>query len=287
LEKIFDSGLLVLRKRRALAAGASGANFLMERVAADLADRLVTVGRSFPKAATIFCGTPHAREVLIESGKVSEVIRLEADSAFLDDTEGLVAAPETLPFAPQSLDLAVSLLSLHEVNDIPGMLLQIRRALKADGLFLAAMAGADTLKELRESLLTAETELYGGASPRVFPFTDIRDAGMLLQRAGFALPVTDIESLTVRYDTMFHLLRDLRAMGATNALHGRLRKPASQQLFARAAQIYAERFADADGRLRATFAILWLSGWAPDASQQKPLRPGSAQVSLAKVLPSD
>ena len=175
----------------------------------------------------------------------------------------------------------MSLLSLQEANDLPGALIQIRRALRPDGLFLGAIAGGGTLAELRESLLAAETELYGGASPRVAPFTDVRDAGALLQRAGFALPVADVETVTVRYASMFGLLRDLRAMGASNALVARTRRP-SRRLFARAAEIYAERFADPDGRIRATFAIVWMSGWAPHASQQKPLKPGSATVSLAK-----
>jgi SAM-dependent methyltransferase len=192
-----------------------------------------------------------------------------------------------VPFEPASLDLAVSLLALQEANDVPGVMVQIRRTLKPDGLFLAAFAGAGTLAELRESLLAAETELYGGASPRVAPFADVRDAGALLQRAGFALPVTDVETVTVRYDSLFALLRDLRGMGATNTLADRSRRPAARALFARAAQIYAERFADADGRVRATFNLVWMSGWVPHESQQKPLKPGSGQVSLAKILGND
>ena len=182
------------------------------------------------------------------------------------------------------MELAVSLLAFQEINDLPGLLLQFRRALKPDGLFLGAMAGGETLKELRESLLVAETELYGGAAPRIAPFTDVRDAGALLQRAGFALPVADVETLTVRYSDMFALMADLRAMGATNVLLDRSRRPAGRRLFARAAELYAERFSDADGRIRATFSIIWLSGWAPHGSQQKPLKPGSAQVSLTKIL---
>jgi hypothetical protein len=164
------------------------------------------------------------------------------------------------------------------------MLVQIRRALKPDGLFLGCMAGAATLFELRDALLAAEIELHGGASPRVIPFTDVRDAGALLQRAGFALPVADVETVTVRYDNLFGLMTDLRAMGAASALEARSRKPATRTLFARAAQIYAERHSDADGRIRATFSLVWMSGWAPDPSQQKPLKPGSAQVSLARIL---
>jgi SAM-dependent methyltransferase len=189
-----------------------------------------------------------------------------------------------IPLEPESIDLAVSLLSLHEANDLPGALIQIRRALRPDGLFLGAIAGGGTLAELREALLAAETEIYGGASPRVAPFTDVRDAGALLQRAGFALPVADVEPLTVRYDSIFALMRDLRAMGAANALIARSRRPGSRRLFARAAEIYKERFSDPDGRVRATFSIVWMSGWAPHASQQKPLKRGSAEVSLTKVL---
>ncbi|NGN44907.1 methyltransferase domain-containing protein [Mesorhizobium sp. CGMCC 1.15528] len=284
MQPIFDTSLMIERKRRALAKGVTGVDFLMARVADDLAERLAAVERRFEKAITVFCVTPAARDAVLSSGKAENVLRVEADNAFLGDNAGMVAEPETLPLEPESVDLAVSLLALQEVNDIPGMLIQIRRALRPDGLFLGAMAGSDTLTELRESLLAAETEILGGVSPRVIPFTDVRDAGALLQRSGFALPVTDVETVTVRYDHMFALIADLRAMGAANALIARSRRPATRELFRRAAEIYAERFSDPDGRIRATFSFIWLSGWAPDASQQKPLKPGSAQVSLAKIL---
>jgi SAM-dependent methyltransferase len=198
----------------------------------------------------------------------------------------MIATPETVPLPAESLDLAVSLLSLPSMNDIPGMLIQIRRALRPDGLFLGALAGSGTLAELRESLLLAETELSGGASPRVAPFVDVRDAGGLLQRAGFALPVADTETIRVRYPSMFELMRDLRAMGETSILTARPRRPVPLRFFTRAAEIYAERHAEADGRIPATFQIVWLSGWAPHASQQKPLRPGSATARLADVLAS-
>lgn len=283
-QEIIDTGLLVDRKRRAVAQAVAGADFLMERAAEDLAERLATVGRRFEKAAALFCVTPAARDAVLASGKADEAVRIEADAAFLGDSEGIVATPGHVPLDPASIGLAVSLLSLQDENDIPGMLVQIRRALKPDGLFLGAMAGAGTLAELRESLLAAEAELSGGASPRVLPFADVREAGALLQRAGFALPVTDVETVTVRYATMFDLIRDLRAMGATNVLSGRSRRPSSREFFARAAAIYADRFCDPDGRVRATFSFIWMSGWAPDASQQKPLRPGSGQVSLAEAL---
>jgi SAM-dependent methyltransferase len=255
----------------------------MQRAAEDLGDRLATVERHFARAAVVKSWSERATEALAGSAKVDDVLRVEADAAFLPG-DGLVAPGETLPLAPESLDLAVSLLSLQEANDLPGQLIQIRRALKPDGLFLACLAGAGTLAELRDSLLAAETELTGGVSPRVIPFADVRDIGALLQRAGFALPVADVESVTVRYADMFGLMRDLRAMGATNPLAGRLRKPTPRAVFLRAAEIYADRFSDPDGRIRATFSLVWMSGWAPHASQQKPLEPGSAKVSLAEVL---
>lgn len=283
-QQIIDTARLIERKRRAVARAIPGADFIMRRTVDDLEDRLATVGRRFGRAVTIFCTTSHARDAVIASGKADEVIRVEANPSFLSEDQGTVASPGVLPLEPASIDLAISMLCLQDENDVPGMLVQIRRALRPDGLFLAAMAGAGTLAELRESLLAAEVEILGGVSPRVLPFADVRDAGALLQRAGFALPVTDIENITVRYATMFDLIADLRAMGATNVLSDRSRRPATRRLFARAAEIYAERFTDPDGRIRATFSLIWMSGWAPDASQQKPLRPGSASISLAKVL---
>ncbi|MBL8581347.1 MAG: methyltransferase domain-containing protein [Rhizobiaceae bacterium] len=284
MQPIFDTDLVVRHRKRALAAAIPGADFLMLRAAEDLGERLATVERRFACAATVFCGHPAAAETLARSGKVDRVLRVEADPALLDDAQGIVAAPEHVPLEPASIDLAVSLLSLHETNDVPGVLAQLRRALKPDGLLLAAFPGAGTLSELKESLLVADAETAGGASPRVIPFADVRDAGALLQRAGFALPVADVETVTVRYDTLFDLAADLRAMGATSALLARSRKPATRRLFARAAEIYAERFSDADGRVRATFSFIWLSGWSPAASQPKPARPGSASRSLAEAL---
>jgi len=284
LQTIIDTRLWLARKRRAAARPVAGADFLMQRTAEDLADRLGAVERSFARGAALFCQTQDAARALAESGKVAEILRVEADAAFPGAADGAIAAFETVPFEPESLDLAVCLLSLQAMNDIPGMLAQIRRALKPDGLFLGAMAGAGTLGELRESLLAAETELCGGAAARVLPFPDVRDAGGLLQRARLALPVTDVETATVRYESMFHLMADLRAMGETSPLAERPRTPASRALFSRAAQIYAERFGDPDGRVRATFSIVWMSGWAPDASQQQPARRGSATMSLAKIL---
>jgi hypothetical protein len=178
----------------------------------------------------------------------------------------------------------VSLFALQGVNDLPGTLVQIRRALRQDGLFLAALLGGSTLTELRQSFAQAEAELEGGISPRVAPFADVRDLGGLLQRAGFALPVADTDLVRVRYASPFDLLRDLRGMGLTNALSDRRRTPLRRGTLLRAAAIYAERFGDPDGRIPATFEILWLSGWAPHESQPKPLQPGSARMRLADAL---
>lgn len=285
MERIFDTDLALARKRRALLQSGPEAAFLMRRTAEELEDRLATMTRNFQQAAALFCLTSDAAEAIARSGKAGRVLRVEGAEHLLSSSfEGMVAAPETVPLPPESVDLAVSLMTLHETNDTPGLLVQIRRALRPDGLFLGAMAGAGTLQELRQSLLQAETEIAGGAAPRVSPFIDVRDAGALLQRAGFALPVADLEALTVRYGTMFDLMRDLRAMGATSSLVERSRRPATRRLFLRAAEIYAERFSDSDGRIRATFNIVWVSGWSPDASQQKPLKPGSAARSLKDVL---
>lgn len=282
---IFDRALIGRYRARALKEARAGADFLLARLTDDLADRLSVIQRRFPVAADLGGHTGLAAEAIARSGKSDEIIRVEHDPGFLHGPfPAVVGDEEALPLAPSSMDLIVSMLGLQTVNDLPGALVQIRRALKPDGLFLAAMAGAGTLAELRESLLAAESEISGGASPRVAPFAEIRDAGALLQRAGFALPVTDVDSLTVRYDTMFGLMADLRSMGMQNALVGRSRRPATRKLFARAAQIYADRFSDPDGRVRATFSFIWISGWAPAPSQQKPLSPGSAKVSLASVL---
>ncbi|HVW56380.1 MAG TPA: methyltransferase domain-containing protein [Rhizobiaceae bacterium] len=284
METVFDTELLLARRIRALRTANDGADFLMRRAAEDLGERLATVNRRFGRAGTLFCVTGSAADVVEQSGKAAEIVRVEADERFLAGTNGMIAVPERVPLPPASIDLAISLLSLQEMNDVPGMLVQICRALKPDGLFLGTLLGTGTLSELRECLLAAESEIYGGVSPRVAPFVDVRDAGGLLQRAGFALPVADSDPVNVRYDSLFDLMRDLRSMGATNVLTARSRQPVSKRFFLRAAEIYAERFSDADGRIRATFDLIWLSGWAPASSQPKPLARGSAKISLASVL---
>ena len=286
-ERLFDPQLILRNRRRAQAAGTGDANFLLKMVCEELADRLAAVERRFDRALTLHAQSNQMAALIAAGGKAGEIVQLEQHVGFLGrNCFAAVTDLESLPVAAASVGLVVAPLSLHLVNDLPGLLLQIRQALHPDGLFLAALPGSGTLGELRDCLLQAETELMGGASPRVIPFADVRDCGALLQRAGLALPVVDAETYTVRYDTMFDLMKDLRAMGMGNPLAARSRRPAPRALFMRAADLYARQFSDPDGRIRTSFRILYLSGWAPHASQQKPLAPGSGQVSLTEVLGS-
>ena len=268
--KLFDRALLRARQDRALRSGP--ATFLLDRVVEEFDERLQAVTRQFVDAADVW--TPGATLWGSLRGRFPSIVRISPD-----DLEN-----ETLALQPESLDLIVSALAFQFVNDLPGVLAQIRRALRPDGLLLAAMIGGDTLTELRQSLAAAEAECEGGVSPRVAPFADLRDIGALLQRVGLALPVTDVDRVTVRYDNAFALMADLRRMGATNILLERRRTPTRRAMLLRMAQIYAERFSDPDGRLRATFDVIWLSGWAPHASQQQPLKPGSAKAGLAEAV---
>jgi SAM-dependent methyltransferase len=265
---LFDRALLRTRLDRALKQGP--ATFLLDRVADDMEERLAAVKRDFADVADIWTPGDALRKPLADRFGSFGHINLE-DS-------------EVLPLQPEQLDLVVSALALQFVNDLPGVLAQIRRALRPDGLLLAAMLGGDTLTELRQCFAAAEADLEGGVSPRVAPFADLRDIGALLQRAGLALPVTDVDRVVVRYDSPFALMADLRRMGATNILIERRRTPTRRATMLRMAQIYGERFADPDGRIRATFDVIWLSGWAPDESQPKPLRPGSATASLEEAV---
>jgi SAM-dependent methyltransferase len=274
---IFDRALVRARARRAAALGP--ATFLIDRVAADMAERLAVVMREFPRAVDLGTPTDAVRRALADAKSVGTIV---AAGASVDGD--VVADIEALPFAAGALDLVVSALALQAVNDLPGALIQIRRALKPDGLFLAALLGGDTLAELRDSFAAAEAEIEGGASPRVAPFADLRDLGALLQRAGFALPVVDSDRVTVRYGSPLALMHDLRRMGATNPLVERRRTPLRRVTLARMLEIYGERFGEADGKVRATFEIVWLSGWAPHEGQQQPLKPGSAQTRLADAL---
>ena len=275
---VFDRPLVRRRLSRALAQGYAG--FLLDRAVEDLEERLAAVLRPFPLTLDVGTPTPAAAEALRRSGRAGTVVRLSS----VPEPGGVLGDEERLPFGGEAFDLAVSLLALQGVNDLPGALIQIRRALKPDGLLMAALLGGGTLAELRQAFAQAEGELEGGASPRVAPFADLRDIGGLLQRAGFALPVTDSDIFRVRYASPFALMQDLRRMGLTNALNDRRKTPLRRATLLRAAEIYAERFADPDGRVRATFEIVWLSGWAPHESQQKPLRPGSAKMRLADAL---
>jgi SAM-dependent methyltransferase len=275
--RVFDRALGRRRLTRALAAGYP--DFLLRRAAEDLEERLAAVLRRFERAADL--GSPLPLAVPVLAGKAESVLHMAEAPGGRSDWVGDL---ERLPLAAASLDLCASLLALQGVNDLPGALIQIRRALRPDGLFIGCLLGGRTLHELRQVLLEAEAETAGGASPRIAPFADLRDLGSLLQRAGFALPVVDSEVVTVRYRDVFGLLRDLRALGWGNALEARRRTGLRRDTLMRAAALYAERHADADGRLRATFEIVWLSGWAPHESQQKPLRPGSAKARLADAL---
>jgi SAM-dependent methyltransferase len=281
--QIFDRALLRQRRQR-VAASAADHGFLLDRVAADLRDRLAVVRRQFPSVLDL--GTPQAglAQRLGALPGTTLVVASEPSLQPHPDIQTVAADEEALPFREASFDLVVSGLSLQFVNDLPGTLSQVRRALKPDGLLLAAMLGGATLTELRQSFVAAEAELEGGASPRVAPFADVRDLGGLLQRAGFALPVVDADMVTVAYTTPLHLMRELRAMGAGNVLVERARRPLKRATLMRACEIYQQRFARADGRVLATFEILTLTGWAPDPSQQQPLKPGSAKVRLADAL---
>jgi SAM-dependent methyltransferase len=280
---VFDRPLLRARKRRARARGPE--TFLLDHAATELGERLSAVLRQFDIAVDLGASSDAVARALAASGKVKTIVAAGFDAGALDKSFlRIVSDEEKLPLADASLDLVVSVLTLQFVNDLPGTLIQIRRALRPDGLFMAAIVGGDSLNELRTAFADAESEVEGGLSPHVAPFADVRDFGALLQRAGFALPVVDSERLTVRYDSALALMHDLRRMGATNVMQERRRRPLKRATLRRLEAIYAGRFADADGRLRASFEIIWLSGWAPHESQQKPLKPGSAAQRLADAL---
>ena len=282
---LFDRNL---HRRRLDRAAPAYADFLKRRAAEDTVMRLETIMRRFPLAVDLGARTGAFAKALAASDaaeKIDLLIETDLSGAMLKrGGVRLVADEERLPFAPRSLDLAVSSLALHWTNDLIGALVQARLALKPDGLFIGAFLGGATLTELRQSLLSAEAELSGGASLRVSPFADASDAGALLQRAGFALPVADVDRVTVRYDHPALLMRDLRAMGETNVLIERSRTPLTRRVLARALELYAERFTEADGRVRASFEIVTVTGWAPHERQQKPLPRGSAKMRLADAL---
>ncbi len=283
---VFDKALLKVRRNRAKATIKS-VDYLLVHVAQDFIERLSLIQRTFPRALNLGAHHGLITEHLRGKAGIAEIIDMDdaEDLVALCSGKQVVASEEQLPFGTECFDLIFSGLKLHYLNDLPGTLIQARQALKPDGLFLAALLGGVTLRELRQAFLAAEGELTGGASPRVAPFLDVREAGALLQRAGFALPVTDSDILTVTYPSMLHLIHELRAMGATNALAERSRRPLRRQTLARAAEFYAENYSEPNGHIRATFEIITMTGWAPHESQPKPLRPGSAKTSLASVLP--
>lgn len=276
-----------VRRHRDRAAANFGAHdFLFREIGDRLLDRLADMARRFPSALDLGCRTGLVARHLAGRGGVETLVSAELSPgmARLAPPPRLVADEEALPFAPASFDLVVSNLTLHWTNDLPGALLQIRQALKPDGLFLAALFGGETLLELRETLLGAELDLAGGISPRLSPVVDLADAGMLLQRAGFALPVIDTDLLTVTYADALALMRDLRGMGETNAAAERLRHPTRRAVLVEAAARYAARHADTEGRIVARFQVIFLTGWAPSASTPKAARRGSATHRLADAL---
>lgn len=246
--------------------------FLMEWAGQQLLSRLSDFTRSFDTIVQLGARAPRI---------VPNALTVDLSPALAPD---IVSDEEALPFKPESLDLILSPLSLHGVNDLPGALIQIRRALNPDGLFLAAMLGGETLFELRQALAHAELAVRGGVSPRVFPFADKQQMGALLQRAGFALPVVDSELVRVTYPDLKKLMQDLRGMGETNVIAARHGGFTPRALFSIAEEYYRAHFADPEGRLEATFEIIFLAGWAPHAGQQKPLKPGSAQARLSDHL---
>lgn len=278
--RLIDRAAFASGRLRARNAG-GGPDFLAARVAEDMTDRLAATLRPFPSALDLASPGTAVVEALRARPGAQRVVRMAFEPG---DGGDLLGDPQALPFAAQSLDLVASGLALHFADDLPGVFAQVQRALKPDGLFLVALLGGDTLTELRQSFAAAEAEIEGGLSPRVLPFADVRAIGALLQRAAFALPVTDVDRVTVRYDSPLGLMQDLRAWGATNALAERSRKPLKRTTLARMLEIYDERFSDADGRVRATFEIVWASGWAPHDSQQQPLKPGTARTRLADAL---
>ncbi|MFN3232320.1 MAG: methyltransferase domain-containing protein [Alphaproteobacteria bacterium] len=286
--EVFDRTLLRQRRDRSARSFADFA-FLKDEVSAQLVDRLADIQRYFPVALDLGSHTGSLGRVITQRPDIEALISCDLSTLMVSAADGqrVAADEEALPFADESLNLVVSALSLHWVNDLPGALVQINRALRPDGLFLGALFGGSTLSELRRALMEAEMAVDGGVSPRISPFVDIRDAGGLLQRAGFALPVADSDILTVDYADAFSLMRDLRGMGETNLVKERRRKPMSRRLLTTAVEAYHDLFAREDGRIPATFEIITLTGWAPHESQQKPLAPGSAKMRLADALKTE
>jgi len=283
--QVFDRRAVRRHRDRAAAVFAEH-RFLIDEVAERLTDRLDDVRRLFPRALDLGARDGALARCLTGRGGIETLVQCDVSQDLVARADGLrvVADEEALPFAPDSFDLVLSSLSLHWVNDLPGALVQIRQALKPDGLFLAALLGGDTLTELRQSLADAEIAMEGGLSPRVSPFADVRDVGGLMQRAGFALPVVDADIITVSYADPLRLMADLRGMGEANAVLERRRTIMRRETLMEAAARYRQRFGGEDGRIPATFQVIYLTGWAPHASQPQAARRGSATARLAEAL---
>ena len=281
----------VRQHRARAAANLKDHDFFFKESAERLCDRLEDITRSFPLALDLGCRTGQIAQTLSSRGGIKTLVQCDLASEMVIQamTVGrpvLTADEEALPFAIGAFDLIISNLNLHWVNDLPGTLVQARRALKSDGLFLASMLGGETLKELRTALAEAEIAEENGLSPRVSPMADIQDLAQLMQRAGFALPVVDTETITVMYTDIIALMTDLRGMGETNAIIENRKGFMRKKTLAAAAKRYTDSLKGRDKKIPATFQILTMTGWAPDASQQKPLKPGSAAYSLVDALAS-
>ncbi|NKB19173.1 MAG: methyltransferase domain-containing protein [Alphaproteobacteria bacterium] len=281
---VFDR-MAVRRQRERAARRFSKHDFLFREVAERLVDRLADIRRNFPLAIDLGSRGNHLSQLLADNTSIETIIEMGLITRA--SKTGFVGDEEALPLAPACVDLIVSNLVLHWTNDVPGSLIQCRQALKPDGLFMASILGGETLTELRQVTMEVEAEISGGVSPRVSPFAELSDTASLLQRAGFNLPVADSDTITVTYSDVFALMHDLRGMGETNAVIARSQNFTKREFFFKVAERYTELFGDSDGRIPASFQILYLTGWAPDTSQQQPLRPGSATASLAEALESE
>lgn len=281
---LFDRNILKLKRKRIAADKLDKTRFLLDWAGRQILDRFTDIKRDFPIAVNLGARSGFEfNDKLQASGQVQHLITTDLISELLPQS-AVITDEEVLPFANQSLDLIVSNLNLHSTNDLPGVLVQSRRALKPDGLFIASMLGGETLYELRQILTQVEMELTGQVTPRILPFADKPEMGGLLQRTGFSLPVIDSDIVTVTYDNMFALLHDLRGMGESNIIAERSKNFTRRSVFLEAAKRYHEQFAESDGRIHASFEVIFLIGWAPHESQQKPLKPGSAQNRLADAL---
>jgi len=283
--QIFDRVLLTARRKRQIAQF-SQHRFLHDWAGEQALQRFEEITRCFPVALEI--GHAHEQALtqkICSAASIETLVSMDAAPELLNKgAASLIADEEFLPFKDASLDLIFSTLSLHTVNDLPGALVQMRRALKPDGLFMASLFGGETLFELREALAQAELETKGGISPRVYPFADKPQMGDLLQRSGFALPVVDSDIITVTYENFFKLAHDLRGMGQGNIIRERSRINPGKEFFSKAAAYYHDKFSEADGRIKASFEIIHVIGWVPHETQQKPLAPGSAQIKLSDAL---